>query len=700
MTATGNSRWVLALTFKPHLLAHSAAEALPWGRIYMRSLFFLLLIVVFSVRAQETNIVLDAGLHHLGEKEVKAFPEANRKAEAPSLEVAFESQSNQTEWTLQLKQRDVSEDWNIALNGKPLGRLNIGESERVSHYPVPAYAIQDGANTLAILPKKVTDDVLVGAIELAPRPMRDVLKLGHVTLTITDLTGKIKMPARIVVANAAGKFADLYNIQPSVAAWRRGIIYNAAETVEFDLPEGQWTITATRGVEYSRAQAPVRIFYGQKNTITLPIFQQVDTTGYIAVDSHLHTYTFSGHGDASVDERIITLAGEGVEMAIATDHNHFTDYQPRQAALGSSPYFTSVIGNEVTTANGHFNGFPFKVDSEKPNHKETNWVKLVADIRSKGAQYVILNHPRWPTITNSPFSIWGVNRTTGSRTNDMQFTVDAIELVNSSVPTKGRDFMLRDWFALLSRGERLWGVGASDSHTIADPPGQGRTYVPSSTDDPAAINVEAVIKQMQAGNMSVSYGLFATATANGAKMGSMIAPTNDQVVVNFHVACASWIPAKLAVAYLNGIKVAQTELSMMRTYPLSTNITFKIPAPKHDAFLVCAAFGDGVKDPSWKTLQDYTLAIANPFWIDADGDGKYTAPRETALALLEKMGKPDLAKIEAALAEVDAAIGVQMIAEAKLRLPAEQLPDWDRLLEKMSLKDDLYLFYRTPSAMK
>ena len=75
----------------------------------------------------------------------------------------------------------------------------------------------------------------------------------------------------------------------------------------------------------------LRVFIGQNARLTLPISQEVDTPGFVAADTHLHTYSFSGHGDASLDERIFTLAGEGVELAIATDHNHFTDYKPQQA---------------------------------------------------------------------------------------------------------------------------------------------------------------------------------------------------------------------------------------------------------------------------------------------------------------------------------------------------------------------------------
>src|SRR5205085_3274820 len=136
---------------------------------------------------------------------------------------------------------------------------------------------------------------------------------------------------------------------------------------------------------------------------------------------------------------------------------------------------------------------------------------------------------------------------------------------------------------------------------------------------------------------------------------------NDAV----HVACPDCIKAHKAVIYLNGIKASAQDLTMLpRTSP-STNVIFQLPAPAHDAHLVCVAFGEGVKDPSWKTLQGYTLAITNPIFIDGDNDGKYSSPRETALALLTKGQPLTLQAIAACLKNVDAAVGVQILSEAK-----------------------------------
>jgi hypothetical protein len=659
----------------------------------MRS-FFLFFVLIGSVAAfaqQQTNIIVDPNSVHVGVKTNSSFPESLRKPGAPRLDRSFESQANAEEWTLKLKQQHVLEDWEIELNGRALDRLNISDSERVVHFAIPPRMLAEGTNTLSIFPREKTNSIIVSQIEIIPQRMRDLLKLAHVVVNVTDLSGRFPVPARVTIANPENKLAQLYNVRPSTAAWRKGIFYTGAQTVEFDLPEGDWTVSATRGMEWSRTQIKLRLFIGQNSKVNIPIAQQIDTAGYIAADTHVHTYTFSGHGDANVDERIYTLAGEGVELAIATDHNHFTNYKPRQDALGVSPYFTSMIGNEVTTANGHFNAFPFKLDSTKPNHNETNWVKLIADIRSKGAQYVILNHPRWPAITNSPFSIWGLNRADGSRTNKtVEFTMDAIELQNSSypVPPKDPNFVLRDWFALLNRGEHLWAVGASDSHTISEPPGQARTYIASSAADPSSIDVDATIRSMRAGNMSVSYGIFGQAIVNGrVQMGGTAKPNDDgSIDVKFHVACPDWIKARKAIVYLNGVQAAEQELTMAPRTPLSTNLTFKIPAPAHDAYVVCVAYGDGLKDPAWKTMADFTLAVTNPIFIDADRDGKYSSPHDTALEILKKIELLSVDSIEKAIDKLDAAIAIQVLSEAKLRIASADVPAIDGMMEKLVQK--------------
>src|SRR5205085_6828885 len=103
---------------------------------------------------------------------------------------------------------------------------------------------------------------------------------------------------------------------------------------------------------------------------------------------------YSGHGDATADERVLTLAGEGVELPIITEHNRHVDYTAAAVKHGVRRFFTPVVGNEVTTAVGHFNIFPISVTAPVPDYRVKEWKPLAAGMARTGAKVIILNHPR------------------------------------------------------------------------------------------------------------------------------------------------------------------------------------------------------------------------------------------------------------------------------------------------------------------
>src|SRR5262249_39573010 len=148
---------------------------------------------------------------------------------------------------------------------------------------------------------------------------------------------------------------------------------------------------------------------------------------------HIHTLTYSGHGDATIDERVLTLAGEGVELPIATDHDVLVDFDPIARRRGVRSSFTPVIGDEVTTRAGHFNAFPFRVGGMPPDPRISDWPRLLRAIRSGTASedsVVILNHPRDLHAGFRPFDPTLFNLVTGSHRRG-SIGVDAIEVINS-----------------------------------------------------------------------------------------------------------------------------------------------------------------------------------------------------------------------------------------------------------------------------
>src|SRR5206468_322289 len=149
------------------------------------------------------------------------------------------------------------------------------------------------------------------------------------------------------------------------------------------LPAGRYTVYANRGFEWGIDSVQLDLKPGENPAKQLAIRREVDTAGYVAADTHVHTFTYSRHGDATLAERMITLAGEGIELPIATDHNLPIDYEEAAKAAGVRQYFTPIIGSEVTTPKtGHFNVFP--VDKSAPlfDFRAPSWEKLFANIDS------------------------------------------------------------------------------------------------------------------------------------------------------------------------------------------------------------------------------------------------------------------------------------------------------------------------------
>ncbi len=514
---------------------------------------------------------------------------------------------------------------------------------------------------------------MLGVREAAARPPNEAGPAVPVELSVVDAASGRFVPARITLTDTNGALVNFRRSNRSNAvAQRRGLVYTRGTPVTLELPPGTYHVFATRGMEWSRAERRVVVRAGRPVSVVLKILREVDTTGFVAADTHVHTLTYSGHGDASIEERMLTLAGEGVELAVATDHNHNTDYRPAQAQMQVSEFFTPVTGNEVTTRLGHMNAFPLDPVARPPEHRLDSWIKLVNEIRSKGARVVILNHPRWPTLARCPFTEFGLNRLSGEFRDQPTFPFDAVELANALVPQPDPLYVVRDWLALLNRGYRVTGVGASDTHTVGDPPGQARSYVPSRTDDPAQIDVADACERFRRGEITMSLGIFADVWVNERwKMGQTHTLADGPVRVTLRVAAPSWVKPRCAMVFLNGREVARKPvLSRAPEHPTDALVEFRLPRPKNDAHLVCVVVGDGVDHPSWTTREKFTLAVTNPVFLDADGDGQYSSPHAQALAALERAGDSFEAQWAAARATEDDAVAIQMLSLMRDRVPA------------------------------
>jgi len=630
------------------------------------SLLFLtpLLLVAQPIR------VVDSKLYHLGTPGDPEWREFEGKTpDGRRLDVKFTARASTNESTLFLRQRDVKLDWGVELNGRKIGKLFLSEQDLVQALALPAGALSEGENTLSIVPPKERDDIEVGEIKLDPRPRKDALSEATLRIRVTD-EGNHPLPCRITVVDQNGSLFPFHfdDARPS-AAVRPGVVYTGHGAVTLGLPPGAFLIYASRGFEYSAARQPVFLKPGQTLPVQLRLRHEVPTPGMVSSDTHVHTFTFSRHGDATTEERMLTLAGEGIELPVATDHNAFTDYAEAARKMAVQDYFTPVIGDEITTDTGHFNAFPVRPGSRVPNHRIKDWPALMEEIRATpGVRVVVLNHPRNIHSNFQPFAAQHYNPVTGENRRGAEFSFDCIELVNSSALQSDLMLAFRDWMALLNHGYRVFGVGSSDCHDVSRYiVGQGRTYVMCKDDDPGKINLDEACDSFLKGRILVSMGLLTQMTVDDKfAVGDLATGIGELIRVTVTVLGPSWTSADRVELFANGIQIREQKIEAPVSPVEKTRITWIIPKPAYDAHLVAIASGPTVTAPFWQIPKPYqpssrvweprVIGATNPIWVDGDGDGKFTAPRAYAKDIIARVGTeptkliPELAKFDEAVA--------------------------------------------------
>lgn len=625
--------------------------------LFSTPLAALLALGALITSTNEEVRVLDATLHHLGDSRT-SWPDVPPEPEGARYELDFESAAIPGESVLFVQHRDVDDPWHIELNGVRVASLRVTKLGGSRPYVLPPGSIVAGTNRLAVLCDRTTDDIVIGDVRLDPRPLEVALALGDVEIDVVDPGGR-GIPARITIYRDAKEPAELYSFDPTATAVRPGVAYAKDGRLRARIPSGSYTYWVCRGMEWSLEKGALSLRQGGVQRRRVVLERQVDTTGWIASDTHIHTLTYSGHGDSTIEERMITLAGEGVELAISTDHNHQTDYAAWQEATGMNGWYTSVTGNEVTTKVGHFNAFPLAANGALPDHTPEDWVQIVDNMRTTGAKVVILNHPRWPEGADAPFVRFGFDPRSGAFRDGRTLPVDGIELLNSTWLLDDAMEKFRDWFAILNRGGDIKAIGSSDSHTVGDPVGQGRTYVRSATDDPGALDVPALCDAFVDGRTSIALGIFVEIDVMGSGPGEVVSARDDAIEVDVRVAAPAWIRPTTARLYANGELVAETRIDGGAHQPTDRTWTANIPRPAHDAWLVAVVLGEGVDGPYWPTMKQYTCGATNPVRLDVDGDGTFRWPRETAEMLLTDLES---------LGVVDQGVGLQL-ADLALELP-------------------------------
>lgn len=572
--------------------------------------------------------------------------------------------------TLKLSQVDVKQRWQVSVNGSPVGKLVQDENPMTVFFEIEPDILKEGLNRLEVINiernPKGSDDIVIGRMEVLPQSIDELVNETQLTVIVTE--DDQLSPARITILNAHGELQTVGAESNATLAVRPGTVYTSDGVAKFGLPEGKYTIYAGRGFEYSLPSQVVEIKQQDEQKILFSLERQVDTTGYVACDTHVHTRTHSGHGDSTVQERMITLAGEGVELPIATDHNVQIDHRPFANEMNVKQYFTPVTGNEVTTPVGHFNIFPATADQKLPNHKLKDWSAIFTEIeRATHAPIVILNHARDVHSGVTPFAPKNHLSIVGENLNGWPIGFNAMEVINSGATQTDPLQLTHDWMNLLNAGHRITPVGSSDSHDVARHfVGQGRSYIRCDDSDPGKIDIDKAVTAFKNGDVAVSYGLLALLDIQETD----IKPNSIEASVD--VRGPDWSECDRIRIFANGILVSDLKgnhfhLPGQKGHRVIAKVYLK--KPQHDTVFVAVATGPGIEKPYWKTAFPYqpdddslnlnVLGLSRAVWYDADKDGTTLSAKDYAEVIFNQ-SKGDLSGMLARLTEFDETVAVHV----------------------------------------
>jgi hypothetical protein len=494
----------------------------------------------------------------------------------------------------------------VRLNATRRYRWVVDDNTRVAQEPVPWDAV-------------TTEVALVAG------------RTAEVSWTITDGEGTT-MPGKVVFWQE-GRMAARF--------------FGTGELETGFVPPGSYEVDVSRGFEYLIDRQSVEIDAGDSVTLEFELERVVDTTGYLAMDQHVHGGP-SPDSPIRVPHRILTLAAEGIEVAVSTDHEALIDWAPGVVEAGMGDWVATVLGEEVTPPlPEHHNAYPFVPDPLTERGTPPDWrgldiVGLHETIRDRGAEVVGLNHPR---LGCGYMCLVGYDRLTGVATLDdptllgfaataelWSWNFDTVEYQNSNREVfvnpeePDRTGLFEDWMSFHNLGHRVTAVGVTDVHG-EDAQGSPRNYFVAPTDSPSTFTDNMLVESIKSGRSLVSTGAFAEVTVNEtAAMGDTITDDDGSITLQVRIEALPEIDVTHFTVFANCDEVgtfATTDPDAVVKFDGEVSVDVSA-----DAHIVVMGFGRELLPRNLPQFNPDGVPrfTTNPIFVDADGDTEFTEP--------------------------------------------------------------------------
>lgn len=519
----------------------------------------------------------------------------------------------------------------------PEARVSVGQGNETSISVLTSHFVTDAAGcfegTLPVGTYSVAAakrGYLYEGGGTAPQIHRVAIRNGEVSEQNFDLpaTGRLRVrvvneegdavPARISVVGFDPSPEPILTLSSIIGTTRTGLFnditadavpfglvwlaYTESDgTVEVDIEPGSHQVYVSRGPEYSLFTQPLTIAGGETVEIEARIARVLDTSGFISSDYHVHGLN-SADSRVSHSDRVRQFAGEGVDNVIMTDHHSHTDLNPRIAAMGFEDFLYATIGEEITSWDyGHYNGYPFTIDRERPSGGSTDWGGAAA----AGRDFVQYGSYSLPPAgidalaedgaTASPDTVVQINhidshfrplridtsmvppRSFLDSATAVEYRLDptipnyfhafpALEVWNGTTRSQQREFLdlrIGIWFNLLNQGILTTAIADTDTHEFLNLRTAGaRTWTPLPSDNPGEIDPGLMARSVRAGRAVGGQGPYLQArllAADGSQRAAdfsldgetLVESGNRSVDLEISVQSPIWAPYDRIEIYAN-----------------------------------------------------------------------------------------------------------------------------------------------------
>jgi hypothetical protein len=464
-----------------------------------------------------------------------------------------------------------------------------------------------------------------------------VASAGTVTLSYRDDRGAL-LPVHVLFKGPP--FSD--DPTPVSAVGEKGRTVAAGRSLylldghtRLSLAPGPYHVTASHGPAWSLSERDVIVTATEPVVVEDTLRAVVDTSAWVAADFHLHSAP-SPDSTVTLDERVSSLVSEGVDLAVATDHNHITDFAPHVHSLAVGDRIATLPGVEMTSGGqrwGHFNAYPLPMPSGAPEdgvpvYYDKRPAEMFSSARALGARVIQVNHARMdPGI--GYFDLAHLDSKTGHSDPVFSSDFDVLEAYNGlwiESYQKVREGPL-DVVALARRGKRVAVTGNSDSHRLLyEEAGYPRTYVHVSR-EPVGTRAERTLAALPGGDTMVTSGPFVEVDVDGHGPGSVVVPgAGGSVRVHIRVSAPAWVPVENVEIWRDDVVALRTVVPGPPLDGLRFEREMELPIAGRDAVVTAwAEAGTPLPDvvPYERAL---AIGFTGPIYVDGDHDGRILVP--------------------------------------------------------------------------